>query len=149
LKIKQNFFGNQISEIDFAELFTKFPHLEVINLQGNPLQAKNLNRLTSEQFGRLVKGIQDQKIRINSFKSTILMDLLEYARELVARGNPAYNAHVAQLQAIVKEQPLKNSPVMKTTTTNHQVQPKPLNTNFYLLVGGLVIFGAAILAIGY
>ena len=28
-----NLFGNKIKEIDFAQLFTKFPNLEIINLQ--------------------------------------------------------------------------------------------------------------------
>src|SRR5207249_682612 len=61
-----NVFGNQITEIDFAELFTNFPNLEKINLQNNPTKAKNLNNLTNEQFTRLVQGIKEQKIRVDS-----------------------------------------------------------------------------------
>ncbi|CAG8659215.1 38313_t:CDS:10 [Gigaspora margarita] len=48
-----NLFGNEIQEVDFAELFTKFPKLEKINLGGNPLKAKNLDNLSAEQFGKL------------------------------------------------------------------------------------------------
>ena len=66
-----NLFGNQITEIDFADLFTKFPNLEKINLQNNPLSAKNLDKLSKEQFGKLVQGIKEKKIKIHSFKGTI------------------------------------------------------------------------------
>src|SRR6266513_4700915 len=45
-----NLFGNQITEVDFADLFTKFPNLEKINLQNNPLSAKQLDKLSNEQF---------------------------------------------------------------------------------------------------
>ena len=41
-------------EIDFADLFTKFPNLAGINLQNNPISAKNLNNLTTQQFNQLV-----------------------------------------------------------------------------------------------
>ena len=66
-----NLFGNQIQEIDFADLFTKFPNLEGINLQNNPLSAKQLDKLSNEQFAKLVNGIKNKKIKIHSFKGTI------------------------------------------------------------------------------
>src|SRR3954451_7158117 len=84
---KLNFFGNRIKEIDLAHLLSTFPNLEYLNCENNPLSAKNLDNLTSEQFGKLVQGIKDKKIRINSFKGTILIDLLEYAQKLVSQGN--------------------------------------------------------------
>jgi len=68
-----NLFGNQITEIDFADLFTKFPNLAGINLQNNPAKAKNLNNLTNQQFNQLVQGIKAKKIRVDSFKGTILI----------------------------------------------------------------------------
>ena len=82
-----NLFGNQITEIDFADLFTKFPNLAGINLQNNPVKAKNLNNLTTQQFNKLVQGIKDKKIRVDSLKGTILMDLLEHAQKLGTNGN--------------------------------------------------------------
>src|SRR5579863_2451107 len=120
-----NLFGNQLKEIDFAELFSKFPNLEKINLENNPLSAKNLNKLSSKQFEKLVNGIKEKKIRVNSFKGTILMDLLDYARGLSASGNNQ-NAH--QLQALIQGNSVK-------------VPEKKPDNNTPLLVGGLVIFG--------
>ena len=133
---KINFFGNSIKEIDLAHLLSTFPNLEYLNCENNPLSAKNLENLTSEQFGKLVQGIKDKKIKINSFKGTILMDLLEYAQKLVAKGdnNQTQNAHY--LQTLISS----NSP---TKSDN-----KPSN-NTPLLVGGLVAFGISVLAIGY
>jgi hypothetical protein len=75
---KINCWGNQISEIDLAEILKNFPNLKWLNLENNPLSAKNLENLTSENFGKLVEGIKNKQIRINSWKGTILMDLLEY-----------------------------------------------------------------------
>ena len=70
--------------------------MEYLNCENNSLSAKNLDNLSSEQFGKLVQGIKDKdkKIKINSFKGTILMDLLEYAQKLVAKGdnNKSQNA---------------------------------------------------------
>jgi len=131
-----NLFGNQIKEVDFAELFAKFPNLEKLNLQNNPTKAKNLTNLTSEQLTKLIKGIKEQKIRIDSFKGTILTDLLAYVNELVRNGNTqhAHTSHYLQ------------------TLVNHESMPtkehKPHHNS--LLIGGLTIFGlSAVLGIGY
>ncbi|WP_147410871.1 hypothetical protein [endosymbiont GvMRE of Glomus versiforme] len=69
------------------DLLSTFPNLEAINVENNPVKTKNLNNLTSEQFAKLVQGIKDKKFRVVSWQGTILMDLLEYAKNLVARGN--------------------------------------------------------------
>ena len=37
------FSGNQIKEVDFADLFTKFPNLAGINLQNNPVSVKKID----------------------------------------------------------------------------------------------------------
>ena len=134
---KINFFGNQIKEIDLSWLLENFPNLEYLNCENNPLSAKNLDKLSSEQFGKLVQGIKDKKIKINSFKGTILMDLLEYAQKLVAKGdnNQSQNAHY--LQTLISS----NSP-----TKSDEKQP---GNNTPLLIGGLVIFGVSALVIGY
>src|SRR3954464_11626520 len=82
-----NLFGNQIKEVDFADLFTKFPNLEKINLQNNPISVKNLDNLTNQQFNKLVNGIKNKKIRVDSFKGNLLMDLLEYTQNLIKNSD--------------------------------------------------------------
>ena len=114
-------------------LFTKFPNLAGINLQNNPSQAINLNNLTPQQFNKLVQGIKTKKIRVDSFKGTILMDLLEYAQKLSKQGNNQQQ-NARYLQTLLSS-PVKN---------DHQ---KPENNS--LLIGGLIIAGALILGIGY
>src|SRR6185436_15538836 len=91
-----------IKEIDLAHLLSTFPNLEYLNCENNPLSAKNLENLSSEQFSKLVKGIKDKKIRINSFKGTILMDLLEYAQKLIKNGNSSQQQQAHQLHAILQ-----------------------------------------------
>ena len=103
-----NLFGNQIREIDFADLFTKFPNLEKINLQNNPLSAKNLNNLTTQQFNQLVQGIKAKKIRVDSFKGTVLMDLLEYTQNLIKNGDNSQRQQAYQLQTVLQNSPIKN-----------------------------------------
>jgi uncharacterized protein YjbI with pentapeptide repeats len=129
-----NLFGNQIKEVDFADLWTKFPNLAGINLQNNPIKAKNLNNLTTQQFNQLVQGIKQKKIRIDSLKGTILMDLLEHCQKLASQGRPEYQAYAQTLSTI--NQPSRNNEL--------------LNNQSPLLIGGvvsLVVFLA--LGIGY
>ena len=134
---KINFFGNQIKELDLAWILTNFPNLEYLNCENNPLSAKNLENLTSEKFGKLVQGIKDKKIKINSFKGTILMDLLEYAQKLVAKGDNNQTQNAQYLQTLISN----NSPTKSDNKQPHNNTP--------LLIGGLVIFGISVLAIGY
>lgn len=133
---KLNFFGNQIKEIDLAHLLSTFPNLEYLNCENNPLSAKNLDKLSSEQFGKLVQGIKDKKIRINSYKGTILMDLLEYAQQLIKKGENAENAY--KLQAILQ---------------NNSIEPKSKGENNSkstpLIIGGIILVGLTLVAIGY
>ncbi|WP_172575371.1 leucine-rich repeat domain-containing protein [endosymbiont GvMRE of Glomus versiforme] len=144
-----NLFGNQIQEIDFAKLFTDFPNLKRINISKNPASAKNLNNLTSEQFSKIIEGIKTKQIQLNCWKGTVLMDLLVHAKELVGRGNTNQQtqAHMSYLQEIVS-QPQKTE-VKEKTTDNNQISPKNSHVNTYLLVGGLILFGLAVLGIGY
>ncbi|CAG8777921.1 555_t:CDS:2, partial [Ambispora leptoticha] len=97
-----------IKEIDLAHLLSAFPKLEYLNCENNPLSAKNLDNLTSEQFGKLVQGIKDKKIRIN-----------------IAKGNNQQQQNAQYLQSLIQQgsSPVKN---------NNQ----PSN-NTPLLVGGL------------
>jgi len=82
---KINFFGNKIQEIDLARIFTEFPNLKYLNLDYNPLRAKNLNNLTSEQLEKLAEGMKNKKIRLSMNKGTILADLLEYTQQLIKK----------------------------------------------------------------
>jgi len=111
--------------------------LEYLNCENNPLSAKNLENLTSEQFGKLVQGIKDKKIKINSFKGTILMDLLEYAQKLVAKGDNNQSQNAQYLQTLIQH---GNSPVKDN---------KQPGNNTHLLIGGLVVFGISAVVIGY
>jgi hypothetical protein len=145
---KLNFFGNQLKEIDFAWLLSAFPNLESINIENNPVKTKNLNNLTSEQFGRLVQGIKEKKFRVVSWQGTVLMDLLEYARELVNRGHTNHNSHLVHLQSLIKQQPNEVEVKAKTGQESGQIPAKNSN-HTYLLIGGLILLTTSILVIGY
>ena len=145
---KLNFFGNQLKEIDLAWLLATFPNLESINIENNPIKTKNLSNLTSEQFAKLVSGIKNKKFRVVSWQGTVLMDLLEYAKELVNRGNTSSQtqAHRIYLQGLTKQQP--QAEIQPTIMSSQEVTVKN-SSNIFLLMGGLTIFGLAVLAIGY
>jgi hypothetical protein len=134
---KTNFFGNQIKEIDLAHLLKTFPNLEYINCENNPLSAKNLDNLSSEQFSKLVKGIKDKKIKINSWKGTVLMDLLEYAQKLVANGNNQQQQNAHYLQTLV------------SGNSGKEAEKHSNNSNTPLLIGGLFLALILAVAIGY
>jgi hypothetical protein len=105
---KINLFGNKIKEVDLARIFTEFPSLKYLNLDRNPLSAKNLENLTSGQLEKLAEGMKSKQIRINaSQKGTILADLLEYAQKLIKKGGgSSTSAH--KLQAILQSSSIKN-----------------------------------------
>jgi len=65
------------------------------------------------------------------------MDLLEYAQKLVAKGDNNQTQNAQYLQTLIQQ---GDSPVKDN---------KQPNNNTPLLVGGLVIFGITVLAIGY
>jgi hypothetical protein len=105
---KINLFGNKISEVDLPRLFTEFPNLKYLNLDRNPLSAKNLENLTSEQLEKLAEGMKSKQIRISANQGTILSDLLEYTQKLIKKGGSSTSsAH--KLQAIIQNGPVKNS----------------------------------------
>jgi hypothetical protein len=56
-----------------------------------------LNNLTNQQFNKLVQGIKNKKIRVDSFKGTILTDLLEYTQNLIKNGDNSQRQQVYQL----------------------------------------------------
>ena len=77
------------------------------------------------------------------------MDLLEYAQQLISQGNtnPQTQAHNAYLQELVQQGSSQKAKVKATAPNHSQIPAK--NPNTYLLVGGLVLLIASVLAIGY
>jgi len=98
-----------------------------------------LDNLSNEQFAKLVNGIKDKKISVNSFKGTILMDLLEYAQRLAGQGNQQQQQNAQYLQTLIQQ---GGSPIK--TDDNKQS-----GNNAPLLVGGLVVFGLVAVGVGY
>jgi hypothetical protein len=81
--------------------------LKYLNLDRNPLSAKNLENLTSGQLEKLAEGMKNKKIRISAGQGTILADLLEYTQKLIKKGGSSSNsAH--KLQAILQNGPVKS-----------------------------------------
>jgi len=134
---KINCWGNQIKEIDLAEILKNFPNLKWLNLENNPLSAKNLENLTSENFGKLVQGIKNKQIRINSWKGTILMDLLEYAQKLIKNGDSSQQQQAHQLQAI-----LQNNSIETNKGENN-------SKHTALIIGGAVAVVIGSVLVGY
>jgi len=131
---KINLFGNKISEVDLARIFTEFPNLKYLNLDRNPLSAKNLENLTSEQLEKLADGLKSKQIRISLGQGTVLADLLDYTQKLIKKGgNSTGSAH--KLQAI-----LQNSPVKSEQQNNNSKTP--------WIIGGVAVVSLA-LVVGY
>ena len=76
------------------------------------------------------------------------MDLLEYARQLVARGSSSHHSQLVYLQTLTIEEPKKLTKI-QSKANNSQVPAKNPSINTYLLIGGLVLLLVAVLAIGY
>ena len=138
---KLNFYGNDLKEIDLAWLLKEFPHLQTLNLENNPVKAVNLQKLTKEQINSLCEKIKDRKFKVNSYKGTILTDLLFYIQDLIKQGDNSQtnNAqHLAQL--IHREQPTKTNPTNSPTSSAGAIA---------LAVGGLVLAFLLVLLVGY
>jgi hypothetical protein len=106
---KINLFGNKISEVDLARIFTEFPKLKYLNLERNPLSAKNLENLTSQQLEKLAEGMKSKQIRISAGQGTILADLLEYTQKLIKKGGGSSTNSAHKLQSILQSSsPVKN-----------------------------------------
>src|SRR6185437_7986216 len=100
--------GNKIGEVDLARIFTEFPNLKYLNLDYNPLSAKNLSNLTSEQLEKLAEGMKNKKIRLSASKGTVLTDLLEYTQGLIKSGDNSQRQQAHKLQAILQNSSIKN-----------------------------------------
>jgi hypothetical protein len=130
---KINFFGNKISEVDLAKIFTEFPNLKYLNLDYNPLSMKNLSNLTSGQLEKLVEGMKNKKIRISASKGTVLADLLEYTQGLIKKGENTEHAH--KLQAILQNGSVKN-------------EQQNNNSKLPWIIGGVAVVSLAVI-VGY
>ncbi|CAJ0845827.1 4350_t:CDS:2 [Entrophospora sp. SA101] len=99
---------------------------KAINIENNPIKSKNLNNLTAEQFSRL------------------------YAKDLVARGNTSQqtNSQMAYLQNLSQQASPPAKAEVRETVRNRNNSKSP-NLNTLYLIGGLVLFGIAVLVIGY
>jgi hypothetical protein len=127
-------FGNKIQEVDLARIFTEFPNLKYLNLDYNPLGAKNLNNLTDKQLEKLADGLKNKKIRISASKGTVLMDLLEYTQKLIKKaGSSSSSAH--KLQTILE------SGSVKSEQQNN-------NSKLPWIIGGVAVVSLAVI-VGY
>ncbi|MCE8162775.1 MAG: hypothetical protein I3273_01600 [Candidatus Moeniiplasma glomeromycotorum] len=131
---KINLFGNRIKEVDFARLFSEFPNLKLLNLDYNPLSAKNLTNLTDKQLEKLVEGMKSGKIRFRTSQGTIQSDLWEYVRELVSKGR---SSQANKLEAVIQQ-----SSVVKPSKKTDKFPVVPL-------IIGIVLLVSLVLAIGY
>ena len=131
---KLNFFGNKIGEVDLARIFTEFPNLKYLNLDRNPLSAKNLNNLTDKQLEKLADGLKSKQIRISLGQGTVLADLLDYTQQLIKKGGSS-SAH--KLQAVIQD----------SSSVKNETQP---NNSGYapLVIGGVAVVSLALL-VGY
>ena len=131
---KLNFFGNKISEVDLARIFTEFPNLKYLNLDRNPLSAKNLENLTEKQLEKLADGLKSKQIRISLGQGTVLADLLDYTQQLIKKGD---TKHAHKLQAIIQQ-----SSSVKSEKEPNKFSYTPL------IIGGILVVGLALI-IGY
>jgi len=134
---KINLFGNKISEVDLARIFSEFPNLKYLNLDRNPLSVKNLENLSSEQLEKLSDGLKSKQIRISLGQGTVLSDLLEYTQKLIKQGNGSSTSSAHKLQAIIQE---------SSSIKNEQQPNKPSYTP--LIIGGIAVVILALI-IGY
>jgi hypothetical protein len=77
------------------------------------------------------------------------MDLLEGAKELINQGSSQTSSRMAYLQTLAPQTSPQKAEVKSATAKDKQVQPKNPSTNTYLLVSGLILLIASVLAIGY
>ena len=133
---KLNFFGNKISEVDLARIFTEFPNLKYFNLDRNPLSAKNLSNLTSKQLEKLADGLKSKQIRISANQGTMLADLLEYAQQLIKNGNSSQRQQAYQLASVIQG----------NSSVKNENQPNKLSYTPLIFGGILVVFSALMIS---
>ena len=129
---KINFYGNTIKEIDFASLLTQFPNLQYLNVENNPISAINLQKLSKEQLKILIEKIKERKFRVNSYRGTVLQDLLFYLQGL----GSSHTGQAKEIAALIQTAPTESSPTRNSGQTG------------FWLVWGIVLLGLT-LGFGY
>jgi len=133
---KINFYGNNLKEIDFAVLLNDFPNLQALNIENNPVKAKNIEKITSEQVSSLVEKIKEKKFKVNSYRGTILIDLLFHIRDLIKHGDNSQAQNSYFLQTLLHQE--------NSRSDNQAGSP----TSATWIIGGGLIFLLA-LFVGY
>jgi len=138
---KLNFYGNDLKEVDLAWLLQEFPNLQTLNLENNPVSGKDLHKLTKEQINSFCEKIRERKFKVNSYRGTILPDLLFYLQSLIKDGDSSHHKNASYLEQLIQKpaSPAKNSTPPSTSSTGTAV----------LLTGGLILAFLLVLLIGY
>jgi len=126
---KINFYGNAIKEVDFATLLAQFPNLQYLNVENNPVSAINLNKLSKDQLKVLVEKIKEKKFRVNSYRGTVLQDLLFFLQ------SSGHTTHAKEIAALIQTSPPNPS--------------TPNRTAHGLLIAGIVGLLGFTLLFGY
>ena len=136
---KLNFYGNDLKEIDVAWLLSNFPNLQTLNLENNPISAKNLQKLTNEQINSFCEKIKEKKFKVNSYKGTILPDLLFYLQTLIKGGDKSHHGHAHYLESLISRQ-----------TPTNTTQPSTSSAGAVLLAtGGIILAFLLVFLVGY
>ena len=133
-----NFFGNEINKVDFNALFTNFPNLKAIHLDNNPLSLNNLEQLSAEKLTFFVDNVDNKKIKISSWKGSVITDLLKTIQQLKAQlagtsGTNTTHHYEIPLQQQVNYQQLPAKP------TNNFGLLIPI-VGIFLIIGSLFTF---------
>jgi hypothetical protein len=102
-----NFYGNSLKEVDFAALLNNFPNLQALNIENNPVKAKNIEKLTSEQVSSFVEKIKERKFKVNSYRGTVLVDLLFHIQSLIKQGDSSQTQNSSYLQTLLRQEDSK------------------------------------------
>jgi hypothetical protein len=81
-----------------------FPNLQALNIENNPVKAKNIENLTSEQINFLIEKIKEGKFRVNSYRGTVLIDLLFHVQSLVKQGDSSQAQNSHYLQTLLRQE---------------------------------------------
>jgi hypothetical protein len=130
-----NFYGNSLKEVDFAALLNNFPNLQALNIENNPVKAKNIEKLTSEQVSSFVEKIKERKFKVNSYRGTVLVDLLFHIQSLIKQGDSSQTQNSSYLQTLLRQEDSKLDSQDKMPT--------------WIIGGGLVLILLLVLFIGY
>jgi hypothetical protein len=130
------FYGNNLKEVDLATLLKKFPNLKALNIENNPVKAVNLQNLTNSQIDRLVKNIQERKFKLNSYKGTVLIDLLFYIQGLISKGDDSQTQNAYYLQKLTSGTTISQERNSKEPTNRVPLIAVGVSISLFLLLLG-------------